>query len=94
MKDLIIPNKSNESINLSEISQHFNGIIIGYNGSKAVGYIQYMADDECYVLFKSISNEVTFQISEDSTLVEFINYLIDQHICTSFKVIEFDTSEN
>lgn len=94
MKDLIIPNKSNESINLSEISQHFNGIIIGYNGSKAVGYIQYIDNDDCYILLQSINDNDFLLNSEDETIAGIINYLIDQKICTSFKVIEFDTSEN
>lgn len=94
MKDLIIPNRSNGSINLSEINQYFHGLIIGYNGSKAVGYIQYIANDGYYVLFKGINSHNFLPNSKDSILVGMINYLIDKHICTSFKVIEFDTSEN
>ena len=94
MKDLIIPNKSNEVVNLSEINQYFKGIIIGYNGSKAIGYIQYVSNDDYYTLFTSINDDDFLPNSEDETIAGIINYLIDQKICTSFKVIEFDTSEN
>lgn len=94
MKDLIIPNKSNEVVNLSEINQDFKGIIIGYNGSTAVGYIQYLDNYNCYELFKSINNDAFLPSFENVTIAGIINSLIDKKICTNFKVIEFDTSEN
>lgn len=94
MKDLIIPNKSNESVNLSEINRYFNGIIIGYNGNKAIGYIQYVSNDDYYTLFTSINDDDFLPNSEDETIAGIINSLIDKKICTNFKVIEFDTSEN
>lgn len=39
MKDLIIPNKVENAINLSDITHNFEGLIIAYKGTEAAGYI-------------------------------------------------------
>lgn len=86
MKDLIIPNKIENAVNLSEISYDFNGLVIGYKNNKAVGYIRREED------FWELHNSAYWE-SEDIAYAETLNLLIDKlvddRICTNFKVIEF-----
>ena len=48
MKDLIIPTKKTDSIDISEITDDFDGIIIVYKDTNAIGYIQYVSGDWNY----------------------------------------------
>lgn len=86
MKDLRIPIPSDQSVDLSEINPDFKGIVIGYKGDQATGFIQYY-DHEWYFM-TDIDFEGNAQ-SEDSPL-ELINSLIRLNICNHFKVIEFE----
>ena len=85
MKDLRIPTPSKESVDLSEITAEFQGLVVGYNGNDAVGYIQYSDGD--WGLFTDMHWE-NLQCGCES-VVELINSLIRTGKCTHFKVIEF-----
>lgn len=85
MKDLIIPTKKTDSIDISEITDNFRGVIIVYNGTNPVGYIQYVSGDWNY--YESIDGEDTAE-SKD-TLYELIKSLTNIKSQRNFKVIEF-----
>ena len=85
MKDLRIPVPSDQSVDLSEINQDFKGLIIGYKGDQAIGYIQYC--DGTWYFIVDIDSEGS--IDNDEILLDLINSLIKKNICSHFKVIEF-----
>ena len=84
MKDLIIPTKKTDSIDISEITDDFKGIIIVYTDTNPIGYIQYVSGDWNY--YDSIDGECP--ISTEKTLYELITTLNKIYNAT-FKVIEF-----
>ena len=84
MKDLIIPTKKTDSIDMSEITNDFSGIIIVYKDTSPIGYIQYINGDWNY--YDSIDGECL--IESESTLYELVRNLISKYSAT-FKVIEF-----
>ena len=84
MKDLIIPTKKTDIIDMSEITNDFGGIIIVYKDTSPIGYIQYVCDDWNY--YDSIDGECP--ISTEKTLYELITTLNKIYNAT-FKVIEF-----
>ena len=84
MKDLIIPIKKTDSIDISEITDDFSGIIIVYKDTSPIGYIQYVSGDWNY--YDSIDGECP--ISTEKTLYELITTLNKIYNAT-FKVIEF-----
>lgn len=92
MKDLIIPNKVENAINLSEITEDFKGIIIAYNNDKAIGYIgcsdgEWGTHNYTWGLMSSV---LVYDYSyEEDSLNNLINKLLKDRICTNFKVIEF-----
>lgn len=85
MKELRIPTKTDDYVDMSAINRDFKGLVIGYNNDKAVGYIQYN-DDSWYFL-----NDIDLESGreESETPFELITYLIKYNKCTHFKVIEF-----
>lgn len=85
MKELRIPIPLTHSIDLSEINANFNGLIIGYKGDSAAGYIQYY--DGTWYFIVDICSESS--VSYDETLLDLINSLIRNNVCSYFKVIEF-----
>lgn len=85
MKDLIIPTKKTDSIDISEIIDNFKGVIIVYNGTNPVGYIQYVSGYWNY--YESIDGEDT--VESDNTLYELIKSLTNIKSQRNFKVIEF-----
>lgn len=85
MKDLRIPEKSDNFVDLATIDIDFNGIIIGYKDNNAVGYIQRTLDYWCFLYdihCESISHE-------EPALTDLVMNLIKECTCDSFKVIEF-----
>ena len=85
MKDLIIPTKKTDSIGISEITYNFKGVIIVYNGTNPIGYIQYVNGDWYY--YESIDGEDT--VESEGTLYELIKSLTNIKSTRNFKVIEF-----
>lgn len=88
MKDLIIPQKCDIAYNISDIDPDFLGLIICFKDNKEVGFIIYN-DDGCeewkYCIdISGCSDEF------DTSLNNLIKDLVDNNICTSFKVIDFD----
>lgn len=85
MKDLIVPIKIPNSVNLSDITEDYSGIIICFKKGKSVGYISYYFQDWYYL--SSIDQE---NLSYDAdSLPNLVNHLINEGVCDSFKVIEF-----
>lgn len=85
MKTLVIPVETENEINISEISSCFCGLIIGYLGTKPVGYINYY-DYEWY-LRNRIDDEDC--VCSENNLLDLIRRLISNKSCDNFKVIEF-----
>ena len=85
MKDLIIPNKVENAFNLSDINIDFKGLIIAYKDKEAVGYINWY--DDCWSYCTSINYEDPYQTCD--TLKECLEWVLDSHSATYFKVIEF-----
>lgn len=85
MKDLRIPVPSAESVDLSEITPDFRGIIIGYKGDNATGYIQHWDGSWYFIDYIDMESER----DSDSSLLDLITCLIKSNICSHFKVIEF-----
>lgn len=85
MKDLILPTKSKNSINLSEINPDFKGLIIGYYNNKPKGFFSFNQ----YWFFSNNVNSESNSIKFGDTLYEVITELIREQICTNFKVIDF-----
>ena len=85
MKDLIIPTRDDKSLDLAVITSDFKGIIIGYKYNDAVGYIQY--GDYMWYFMTDIDSENNFY-NEDN-LLDLLDDLIKNHICSHFKVLEF-----
>ncbi len=88
MKNLRIPTQSENSIDVSEIIKDFKGLVIAYNNTNPVGYIQYY-DDSWYFLDSINGDSNTLLLQEDS-LFELVTVLMKNNRCTHFKVIEFD----
>ena len=85
MKDVIVPIEIPNTVNLSDISEYYSGIIICFKNSKAVGYIaQYYGD---WYYLNSIDQEDT-KCDADS-LPALVKQLINNGVCDSFKVVEF-----
>lgn len=84
MKNLTIPTKKEDSIDLYEITCDFKGIIIVYNTNNPVGYIQYVGTEWGY--YDTIDGESA--VSSENTLYELIQNINLTYNAT-FKVIEF-----
>ena len=84
MKDLIIPTKKTDSIDISEITDDYSGIIIVYKDTSPTGYIQCVSGDWNY--YDSIDGECP--IESESTLYELVRNINSKYNAT-FKVIEF-----
>lgn len=85
MKNLRLPEISDNSIDISQITESFSGIIVGYKNNKSIGVILY---DNCnWFFFKTICLEGDYEC--DTSLYQLIKYLIERQICTNFKVLEF-----
>ncbi len=88
MKEIVIPIKQENKIDLSEINKESNGIIICYNNAKnAVGYIQH--NDDCW----EFDNRICYAIGNHEykkQLNDLIKLLIDKNIASSFQFIEFE----
>lgn len=84
MKDLIIPTKKTDSIDISEITDDFGGIIIVYKDTNPIGYIQYVCNDWNY--YETIDGERS--VASESTLYELVQNINSTYNAT-FKVIEF-----
>lgn len=85
MKDLHIPVPSAGSVDLAEINSEFRGIIIGYKGDNAAGYIQYCDGSWYFIDYIDMEGER----DSDPSLLDLITCLIKSNICSHFKVIEF-----
>lgn len=87
MKDVIlIPNKK-DYINVAEITFSYKGLVIGYKDSKPVGYVQFSDGKWIFPI------STYWKICEPfrgETLNDLLNKLIDNSVCTNFKVIEFE----
>lgn len=88
MKTLVIPVGNENEINISEIDDYFCGLIIGYLGTKPIGYISYY-DHDWY--FRNDIDDDDY-VYEDDHLLLLIKYLVSNKICDNFKVIEFHES--
>lgn len=85
MKDLIIPNKVENAVNLSDITHNFEGLIIAYKGTEAAGYINWYDGNWNY----SNSINYTDPLFLYDTLKECIDAVMTDYNITNFKVIEF-----
>lgn len=85
MKDLIIPNKVENVINLNDITINFRGLIIAYENTEATGYINWYDDRWFYTDSLNYENKYNFF----TTLKECIDYVTEYYGVTNFKVIEF-----
>lgn len=85
MKDLIIPNKIENAVNLSDINIDFKGLIIAYKNTEAVGYINWYDGNWNY----SDSINYTDPLFVYDTLKDCIDDIVTEHNVTNFKVIEF-----
>lgn len=88
MKDLIIPKKCNTAYNIYDIDSDFLGLIICFKDNKEVGFIIYNNDD--YGEWKYCIDISGCSDESDTSLNNLIKDLVDNNICTSFKVIDFD----
>ena len=86
MKELRIPVQSNDYVDLSIIDKDFQGLVVGYDNDKAVGYIQY-GDGKWY--FLRSTNYWEDNQDDSETILDLISYLISSKKCNHFKVIEF-----
>ena len=84
MKDLIIPTKKTDSIDISEITDDFKGIIIVYTDTNPIGYIQCVSSEWGY--YETIDGESS--VESESTLYELVRNINSTYNAT-FKVIEF-----
>lgn len=92
MKDLVIPVKNINSINISEITPEFKGIIIAYTNNVPRGYITNNCDDWC--AYKNIDEGDVWEKEEhrlymEENLLDLCRDLMEQENITNFKVIEF-----
>ena len=85
MKDLIIPDKVENAVNLTDIDVNFTGLIITYKGNEASGYINWYGDEWGY--YTSMNSEDPYYTC--NTLKECIDWIISTCNATNFKVIEF-----
>lgn len=85
MKDLIIPINASNTVNLSDITEDYSGIIICFKKGEAVGYIAYYCPDWYYL--SSIDQKSSNY--DECSLPNLVNHLINDGVCDSFKVIEF-----
>lgn len=92
MKELRFPETENPSyIDISEITDEFSGLIIGYKNEKPVGYFQYLTDLETWYFMTSISDSnIDPNISEIRLLIEAIKIGLKLKIFDKLKVIEFE----
>lgn len=85
MKDLIIPNKVESAVNLSDITHNFEGLIIAYKDTEAAGYINWFDGSWNY----SDSINYTDPLFTYNTLKDCIDDIVTAQNITNFKVIEF-----
>lgn len=85
MKELRIPVPQDDIVEVSEISDDYKGIILCYNGEKAVGYIFHNYDTWYY----NIDIDVEESMTDDDTLISLIKRLVQAGTCNRFKVVTF-----
>ena len=88
MKEIELPNKSNDRLSIAEITTFEDGIILVYKDSDVVGYITFEDyDDPIWSFYNSI-NTANAQVSDDS-LYNLVNTLIEDYHITNLKLLEF-----
>lgn len=87
MKDVILPQKTDTTIGLGQLTPDFKGLIIGYYKDVPIGYIEYFEDK---VLFLNNASDNSDVLEEGTTLLSLVTQLIEGAICTNFKVLEFE----
>lgn len=86
MKDLIIPTKQDNAINISEINEDFSGLIIAYQKDLPIGYIQYVSGD--WNFYMAINGDDNIENSMVS-LLDLIYTIKSKYSNINFKVLEF-----
>lgn len=86
MKNLRLPQTSDVEVDISLITPDYEGVVVGYKGDVAVGFVIYN-DGEW-----SLQGNVNFEdcIETDTSLTGLISSLLELKKCTNFKVIEFN----
>lgn len=85
VKTIILEEQTSKTINLSEISEEFCGIIICYNTNIPVGFIVF--DDPDWIFYKSINIQGCEHFNSNLSL--FIKDLQDEGI-NKFEAIVFN----
>ena len=89
MKELIIPTKQENKIDISEITLNFKGLVIAYKDEKPVGYFQ--TTDSGYWIFLTKSYyDSMHPMTEESELITIIKDAMAKDIFNKCKVIEFE----
>ena len=88
MKDLIISQKNNNVYNIWDIDPDFLGLIICFKDNKEVGFIVY--DDTYEGKWRYCIDISGYNPEFDTSLNNLLIDLVNNNICTSFKVIDFN----
>lgn len=87
IKDIIIPVKAQDKINLQDIDENAPGLILVYKESKLSGYINYNSTLESWKYNCDIDDSGFFY--ETDTLKELIDLMLATNSYT-FKFLEFE----
>lgn len=87
MKNLTLPTKNKDTIDISLINPNFKGIVIAYNKDYPVQYIA--ASDGYWYSSNTIDDTVASNCNNGDNILEVCNSLLNSKLATHFKVIEF-----
>ena len=88
MKNIILPKSDSKDISISAVNEDTKGVIICYKDSNPVGYINYGSDTSEWYFNESMN--MWYNDTGENTLHNLIMELLEDNVCDSFKLIEFN----
>lgn len=94
MKKLRLPENNDEYIEISQITEDFCGLIIGYKKGKPYGYIQYISENDMpgWVFVNNVCGNIVERTNDTiyDSLEDLVQYTHECYLIDEYKVIEFE----
>ena len=87
MRDIKLPETSDQSIDISAIDTDTEGIILAYKGNKPIGFIGYDDENKEWEYFDDITIDCSYKCNENFT--KLLKAIMSSNYAHSFKLINF-----
>ena len=87
MRDIRLPETSDKSIDVSDITEDISGIILAYKYNKPVGFIGYDNENNSWEYFDDITIDCSYK--RDENLLYLLRNVISSNYADSFKLVDF-----